>query len=698
MNLLQIFNLFSGVLLVFIAIVLIRKKRFDRYVRPLLFLILVNLSGIFAVGFETTANPVFWKAGYVLLFFYLSFLPAAWYLLTCRWGLDDAEYARRSVFSRRIILAVSTAIFIFLMLSREADLTIDGGRWYLDLSDRYFLFSIFLVICVTLGLYSLETCYRSSLGLSRERIKRSFFPLLAYGIALLAVATVTWLYHQISDWMLTITFLLSALVFVPVARHYILFHPASDGIILTRKGVYSSIVVVLVGIYFLIIGSVGEFLVKYNLDDGLFFSVVILALLVMTFMILVLSQTIKSRFKALSPASTKLPGKGVYAAEWKEFTEEISVILGLEAIYRRSDLLLRRLIKVDHSFFVIKESDSSSNFTLYCVDGVGRGIPGEQLDKLCDWLYRFGHPVEVATLKEKVTAETGDLANLEKLIPFDLFLLVPFVARQSNLGFWGIGARSGGRPLNSDEIGFIEAAANPVSLTVLGAQMTGELVTSRELESFHRVSSFVLHDLKNSVGMLSMLLQNAKTNMGNPEFQKEALLTIGKAVERQKKIIARLTDQKADDKLSLKKCALADLVRKTLERVRLDSVKSVELQFELEDGYAVFVDAEKMASVFDNLVINALEAMPDGGTLRIFPAREQPPGMVAVVFADSGNGMDSEFISTRLFKPFSSTKAHGLGIGMYQSREIIKAHQGRIEVTSAVGEGSEITIILPGEK
>jgi hypothetical protein len=60
--------------------------------------------------------------------------------------------------------------------------------------------------------------------------------------------------------------------------------------------------------------------------------------------------------------------------------------------------------------------------------------------------------------------------------------------------------------------------------------------------------------------------------------------------------------------------------------------------------------------------------------------------------------MDEEFISTRLFKPFSSTKVHGLGIGMYQSQEIVKAHRGRIEVKSVTGQGTEFVVYLPGEE
>jgi putative PEP-CTERM system histidine kinase len=497
--------------------------------------------------------------------------------------------------------------------------------------------------------------------------------------------------------MLAIIFLLASLVSLPAARHFILFDPISDGIILTRKGVYSSIVIVLFGIYFLIIGTVGELLTKYDLDEGLFYTVIVLVLVVVTFMILVGSQAIRLRVKSAPTPGGPFCNKGLYAAEWKEFAEEVSVTLNIDAIYDRTSRLLRRLLKIDNTLFVIKEPVPSENFTLYSGDAIDRGIPGRKLNPLSDWLYRFGHPVEVETLREKTETEIKQLDEFEKTVPFKLFLLVPFVARQQFLGFWGIGFHGSNRELTSEEIGFIEAAANPVALTILGARMTDELLISREMESFHRFSSFVLHDLKNSVAMLSMLLQNAEKNISNPEFQKEALVTINKAVDRQKKIISRLTEEKTNGKLSLVESSLSQLIRKTLERVRLETATSIELRFKVGDRLSAFVDPEKMGSVFDNLVMNAIEAMPNGGILEISTLAGDSNGMIAVSFKDNGMGMEKEFITTRLFKPFISTKPHGLGIGMYQSQEIIKEHQGRIEVNSEPGGGTEFIIYLPGE-
>jgi len=697
MNLLYEFNLASGLILFVVGLLTLYKRGWNSYSRPFLFFLAINIAGIAAVTFEISTVSWLWSTGYFLLYFYLSFLPFAVHWLGSQWGLDASEYSRRNIVLSRLFFILSCVLFIFIWAVRGVDLNLVEGRWLLDLKDWRFWISAYLIVGVSSGAYSIETCYRSSLGLAREKIKRSFFPLLAYLIGLLGLATIGILYGRINDLMITVVFVLLALVSLPVARHYILFYPAQDGIILTRRGMYSSLVVVLFGVYFLVIGAIGELLVKYNLDEGLFFSVVILIMMVVTFMILVVSQTIRSRLKIVSSPKSPFRDKGMYAAEWKEFTEEVSVLLSMDAIYARTSRLLHRLLKIDNCFFVIKETAPSDNYSLYSGDGIDRGIPGEQLELLSDWLYRFGHAAETTLISEKAPQEAKQMKRLDKAAGFPVFMLVPFIARQKMLGFWGIGYHSSGRRLSSDEIGFIEAASSPVSLTIFGAGLTDELLSSREMESFHKFSSFVLHDLKNSVAMLSMLLQNAEKNINNPEFQKEALVTINKAVNRQKKIISRLTEQEQDDKLSLKATDLSKLVAMTVERIRLETVKSVTSEVSIEDGLTVIVDPDKIGSVFDNLIMNAVEAMPEGGHLEIKSITGRKKGMIGISFKDNGVGMTQEFIATRLFKPFSSTKAHGLGVGMYQTREIINANRGLIEINSRPGEGTEIIVYLPSE-
>ncbi|MCK5127767.1 MAG: GAF domain-containing protein [candidate division Zixibacteria bacterium] len=691
--------LLSGILLLAIALITLFKRRRQSYASPLILFSLVNLMGIGAIFIEISSYEKLWAIGYVLLFAFLSFLPFSWYHLCSRWSLDSGEYPHKRRIVSYLFLAVSGLFFCVMILLKGVDISLINNRWFISLDGWRFYYGVYFIIALSAGVYSIENSFRSALGLARERIKKSFMMIVAAAVCYLSLTTVGFLYGQFSDWVLTVSFVCITLVCLLLIRHYISFDPEAHGIIITRKGVYSSIAIVLIGVYFLIIGAIGEFLVSFELDEGLFFSIVVFSLIIITIVILLISQIHRSRTQKITENQTPYKEDAVYGIEWREFAEEITVLLDIEKIYSRTARLLHRLLKIEDCFFLIKEPEPSTNNALYCAGKINRGIPGAKLNYLNEWLHRFGRPVETASLTDNGEELANQYLSLADKIPFDAFLLVPIIARQEFLGFLGVGTHSSGRELESEEVAFIEAAARPLALTILSARMTGELLISREIESYHRFSSFVLHDLKNSVGMLSMLLQNAERNMEDPEFQKEALLTISKAVDRQKKIIYRLTEERSSDILDKQQVDIGKLIEDTLKRIRLDTIPSVAVSLNLIEGIKAIVDEEKIGSVFDNLIMNAIEAMPGGGEISISTSFSGDHGeFIEVRIKDSGSGMDEEYIATRLFKPFSSTKKHGLGIGMYQSREIILLHNGRIEVTSILGQGTEFTIILPGEK
>src|SRR4030067_1290976 len=104
-----------------------------------------------------------------------------------------------------------------------------------------------------------------------------------------------------------------------------------------------------------------------------------------------------------------------------------------------------------------------------------------------------------------------------------------------------------------------------------------------------------------------------------------------------------------------------------------------------------------MEKGIQNLLLNTLEAMPKGGRITIAPEIVNPPGQskeVRISLSDSGVGLSPEYLRTRLFQPFSSTKKSGLGIGLFQSKEIVEQHGGRIWLESTPREGATFHIFL----
>ena len=107
----------------------------------------------------------------------------------------------------------------------------------------------------------------------------------------------------------------------------------------------------------------------------------------------------------------------------------------------------------------------------------------------------------------------------------------------------------------------------------------------------------------------------------------------------------------------------------------------------------VRLDPAQIQKVVTNLVLNAGEAVGAGGQIRV--ETSQRNGCVVLAVADNGCGMSQEFLSRSLFRPFQTTKKNGLGIGMFQSKMIVEAHKGKIEVESETGKGTTFRVFLP---
>ena len=150
--------------------------------------------------------------------------------------------------------------------------------------------------------------------------------------------------------------------------------------------------------------------------------------------------------------------------------------------------------------------------------------------------------------------------------------------------------------------------------------------------------------------------------------------------------------------LQLKKCNLQDTLESVLKRIRheFDNANvTLELDFQASSP-TVECDAEKIESVWRNIFINAIQAMPDGGILSISTEnawRRDAPEIV-IRIADSGCGMHDN-VKVRLFDPFFTMRSGGTGLGLAIVKKIIEGHQGSIEVVSEVDKGTEFLIVLP---
>jgi signal transduction histidine kinase len=140
---------------------------------------------------------------------------------------------------------------------------------------------------------------------------------------------------------------------------------------------------------------------------------------------------------------------------------------------------------------------------------------------------------------------------------------------------------------------------------------------------------------------------------------------------------------------------LVPVIRRVLATQAEPSVPLYEIESRLPDELVAAVEPERIENVVENLVINALEAMGARGGRLTVEAGALEGGFVFFSVADTGVGMTDEFIKTRLFRPFSTTKNKGIGLGLFTCREVVEAHGGRLDVDSQLGVGTRFRVVLP---
>ncbi len=229
--------------------------------------------------------------------------------------------------------------------------------------------------------------------------------------------------------------------------------------------------------------------------------------------------------------------------------------------------------------------------------------------------------------------------------------------------------------------------ANALALT----QASDDLTRAKQFEAYNRFSAFLVHDLKNLVAQISLIVKNSEKHKRNPAFIDDSIDTLENVVKKIDQILGQLKKGKIRS-IYTSKINLANILE---EVVKQQASNSPSLCIEMDDDeYMVMGEKEKMIAILGHLVQNAQEATADDGIVKIVANRKENDIELKII--DTGCGMEEKFIQQRLFKPFDTTKGNaGMGIGVYEARELILQQSGKISVESKLGQGTTFTIYLP---
>ncbi|HLM58136.1 MAG TPA: ATP-binding protein, partial [Pyrinomonadaceae bacterium] len=284
--------------------------------------------------------------------------------------------------------------------------------------------------------------------------------------------------------------------------------------------------------------------------------------------------------------------------------------------------------------------------------------------------------------------------------------LLVFLARRAERDFrrvaHGASAIAGGQLDRRIEVSTSgETRELAETLNAMGArlrEMIAREAESRQFESFMRLSAMISHDLKNAIAGLSMLVSNMERQFHREEFRADAIESLREATDKLKRTVARLSEPirslSGEYRREARPTDLVPVIRRVLAAHAEPARPLYEVEARLPDSLVATVEAERVAAVVENLVVNALEAMGGrGGRLTVEAGQEGD--YVHLSVADTGVGMTEEFVRTRLFHPFATTKTKGIGLGLFTCKEVVEAHGGRLEVESRLGVGTRFRVVLP---
>ncbi len=680
MNFLNIISFFSILASITVALFMFAKNRKG----------LLNIAfalGMLSIGLIEFGDLITFKEPHILLFYKKvsligeSLLPGVWLLFSLIYGRKN--YREIPAFWKTALFISVFPVISVLFFHPNQFFYLSDTESIMFLGPAGYYFYLFILIFTILTLINLEGILRSSSGRIRWSIKHMLIGTGGIMASIIYYYSHAILYRSIdtslSPVRSTVVIISSLLIMVSISRQTF----PKEGFFVSREIFYKSFALLAAGIYLLSLGIMGAGIKYFGKDFGRYLSIVIVFAGVIALISLLFSETLRRRVKVFIDKNF-YRDKYDYRAQWLQFTQRISSTKSSDELL--SSILERFAAAIGSTTKSLWLYNSASDvfYQAQPCDASSRGTSLKGSNSLISFFKEKGWIFNSQDRDHKILEE-----NKEFFEKIDASLVVPLMTNGSVIGFIVLGKFLSNDTYNYEDYDFLKTLARQATSAVMNARLSEELAEAREMEAIGKISSFVLHDLKNLVSTLSLSVENAFDNINNPNFQKDMLKTLSNTVDKMKGMIKKLSDMPKKGELNLQTVDLVPLIKETVKPF-LNGKTNVEV--ECPEQLISRIDAEEMKRVMVNLILNAAEATKSGN-VNVKISTEDSTARIIV--SDKGCGMSEEYIEKHLFKPFHTTKKNGLGIGLYQCKSIVEAHGGSIKVKSKQDVGTEFTVYLP---
>lgn len=626
-------------------------------------------------------DPLLYKWGAV---FCESFLPATFLFFSITYSRKNAS---------RSVSPVWWALFALSALFPATVFKFSLGDFFYapDMQTEkmlflgnvgYWFYMSLMVYCIA-ALMNLEATFSSTSGADRWRMKFEVIGLSGILAVLIFYFSQGLLYRTINMNLVTVR----SGVFI-IASFLVGYSKLLRGngvrVAVSRYILYRSLTLLLVGVYLLALGLIGEGMKYFGVSFSRNIAIFIGFLSGIMMLVFLFSEQMRRRAKVIINKHFYAQ-KHDYRTEWLNFTERL-------ALCRTGKDINDEILATYMNVFGLKGASLyllSSQVKSYRL-AANREMPSwaGELEVSREMNSYFTERSRVLNPHDgEYNPTEGEASFMRKS---GAMLVVPLTANGSVDAVVVLGEQLAPEEFIYEDYDLMKTLAKQAALSIVNFRLSEELAETREITAVARISSFVIHDLKNLASTLSLLLDNAEDYIGDPEFQNDMIEATRNTLTKMKNLIQRLRTIPEKQTLNAVPADMLALVRDTVGEV-LKSKPGAEIVCE-GTSVNILVDAEEIKKVILNLILNAIDAIKKDGLVKVNTGVQEDRIFVRV--SDNGCGMAEEFINNHLFKPFRTTKSKGLGIGLYQCKQIVEAHGGTIEVASIPGKGSEFTIIL----
>ncbi len=540
-----------------------------------------------------------------------------------------------------------------------------------------------------IGLILIEQLYKNSVSEYRWAIKFICLGLGGLFVFDFIIYSKSLLFADIDYMLWNARGIVNAMIVPLLAISIVRLQEDARNYTISRKVIFHTSALVGTGLYLIFMSLAGFYIKKYGGNWGEIAQILFIFLAILLLVALIFSGAMRARLKVYFNKHF-VHYRYDYREEWIKLSKTLAE---LRTIKELSPFMIKTLADlVDSSAGGLWVQNDQGDYYLaeeYILD-----FSALELVKADDPVIGFLQKKQwvIDLFEYEKDPEIYDQADFSPWVNStkDIWLIVPLMQRNELKAFIALVKPRVPMVLNWEDHDLLRTVGLQLANAFVLSQASEELSTARQFEAYSRLSAFVIHDLKNLVAQVSLIVKNAEKHKHNPEFIDDSIDTLENVVTKMQKLVTQLRQRNVQDNRST-----LDLVTTINDIIKQQSAHSPNpcLQTDLPECL-ICGEQEKISAILGHLIQNAQDATDDDGSIKLQLEKQDKNALIKIT--DTGTGMDKKFISERLFKPFDTTKGNaGMGIGVYEAKSYILKHSGTISVKSEPGQGTTFTIHLP---